>query len=74
MKKYFLLVIIILASILIWNNSTFDFKFDVVKSSPSFLLDKKIENKIDDLISQLSLEEKIGQTCQITLESVLQKI
>ena len=73
MKKYFLLVIIILASILICNNSTFDFKFDVVKSSPSFLLDKKIEKKIDDLISQLSLEEKIGQTCQITLESVLQK-
>ena len=73
MKKYFLLVIIILASILIWNNSTFDFKFDVVKSSPSFLLDKKIEKKIDDLISQLSLEEKVGQTCQITLESVLQK-
>ena len=73
MKKYLLLFIIIIVSVVLLSNSTFDFKFDVVKSSPSFLLDKKIERKIDALLEELTLEEKIGQTCQITLSSVLQK-
>ncbi len=52
MKKYLLLFIIIIVSVVLLSNSTFDFKFDVVKSSPSFLLDKKIERKIDDLYWQ----------------------
>ena len=33
----------------------------------------KYEDKIDDLISKMTLEEKVGQTCQITLDAILQK-
>ena len=29
------------------------------------LIDPKIEKKIDDLIAQMTLEEKIGQICQV---------
>lgn len=28
-------------------------------------IDPKIEKKIDDLIAQMTLEEKIGQICQV---------
>ena len=36
-------------------------------------LDIKIENKISTILNSMTLEEKVGQTCQITLESVLKK-
>ena len=36
-------------------------------------LDTKIENKISTILNSMTLEEKVGQTCQITLESVLKK-
>ena len=39
----------------------------------SFELNPEHERKIDALISQMSLEEKVGQTCQITLDAILQK-
>ena len=38
----------------------------------SFELNPEHERKIDALISQMSLEEKVGQTCQITLDAILQ--
>lgn len=40
---------------------------------PSFSLNPEDEKRIDDLISLMSLEEKVGQTCQITLDAILQK-
>ena len=39
----------------------------------SFELNPEHERKIDALINQMSLEEKVGQTCQITLDAILQK-
>ena len=39
----------------------------------SFSLDSNIELRIDSLIETLSVEEKVGQTCQITLDAVLIK-
>jgi beta-glucosidase len=73
MKKYLFAALIL--STVLGCDSNFDFKYEyeISKNEPSFLLDKNIEEKIDVLIAKLSLEEKIGQTCQITLESVLQK-
>lgn len=35
-------------------------------------LDSKIEDQITSILSKLSIEEKIGQTCQITLDAILQ--
>ncbi len=37
------------------------------------LIRPEIESKIDDLLKSMSLEEKVGQTCQITLDAVLKK-
>ena len=39
----------------------------------SFLLIDEDEKKITTLLNQMSLEEKVGQTCQITLDAILQK-
>ncbi|MEJ6736092.1 MAG: glycoside hydrolase family 3 N-terminal domain-containing protein, partial [Flavobacteriales bacterium] len=39
----------------------------------SFSLDNNIELRIDSLIETLTLEEKVGQTCQITLDAILKK-
>ena len=40
---------------------------------PSFTLDKKQEAAIEKTLRSLSLEEKVGQTCQITLDAILKK-
>ena len=45
-------------------------KKDSIKSFP---LDLKIENSIDSIINKMSIKEKVGQTCQITLDAVLKK-
>jgi beta-glucosidase len=34
-------------------------------------LDPTIESKINSLLQSMSLEEKVGQTCQITLDAIL---
>src|SRR5210317_899633 len=34
-------------------------------------LNPETEQKISDLISEMSIEEKVGQTCQITLDAIL---
>ena len=36
-------------------------------------LDVKVEEKITSILNSMSLEEKVGQTCQITLASILKK-
>lgn len=36
-----------------------------------FELDEKTEKRIDKIISELSLIEKVGQTCQVTLDALL---
>ena len=43
-----------------------------VLGQSKFALSDKVEKKIDKLISKMSLEEKVGQTCQITLDAILQ--
>lgn len=35
--------------------------------------DPSIESKIDQILSEMTLKEKIGQTCQITLDGVLKR-
>ena len=40
---------------------------------PSFTLDKEQEAAIEKTLRSLSLEEKVGQTCQITLDAILKK-
>jgi beta-glucosidase len=51
--------------------------FFLLLSSSSFSqnfnqgLNQEIETKINELISKMSLEDKIGQTCQITLDALL---
>ena len=58
--------LIAIAGIFYFTN---DQKLKVLDSN--FVL--KHEKRIDDLISKMTLEEKVGQTCQITLDAVLQK-
>ena len=41
--------------------------------SSSLLLDSKTEDSINNLIAKMTIEEKVGQTCQITLDAILKK-
>lgn len=41
--------------------------------SSSLLLDSKTEDSINNLIDKMTTEEKVGQTCQITLDAILKK-
>jgi beta-glucosidase len=49
----------------------------IILGSPSMAqhfnskLDEKIELKITQLLAKMTLEEKVGQTCQITLDAIL---
>jgi beta-glucosidase len=51
----------------------FLFSCDSNKNTSSFELDPVAEKEIDALIKKMSVEEKVGQTCQITLDAILQK-
>ena len=42
-------------------------------SNNSFSLIEEDEKKITALLNKMSVEEKVGQTCQITLDAILQK-
>ena len=42
-------------------------------SKSSLLLDSKMEESINSLINDMTIEEKAGQTCQITLDAILKK-
>jgi len=41
--------------------------------SSSLLLDSKTEDSINNLIDKMTIQEKVGQTCQITLDAILKK-
>ncbi|MGY8954974.1 MAG: glycoside hydrolase family 3 N-terminal domain-containing protein [Flavobacteriales bacterium] len=41
--------------------------------SSSLLLDSKTEDSINNLIDKMTIKEKVGQTCQITLDAILKK-
>jgi beta-glucosidase len=41
--------------------------------SSSLLLDSKTEDSINNLIDKMTTKEKVGQTCQITLDAILKK-
>ena len=59
-----LLLILIFFSVLFFNNN----KAEVVSNFPL-----KHEDRINKILSNMSLEEKVGQTCQITLDAILNK-
>ena len=42
-------------------------------SKSSFLIDSENEKSISSLINDMTIEEKVGQTCQITLDAILKK-
>ena len=49
------------------------FLFSCQKDSTSSLLDSKTEDHINSLIDDMTIKEKVGQTCQITLDAILKK-
>ena len=62
MNKFSLFIVAIVLFSCNSNNS--------VKSNK---LDPKIENSITTILRKMSIEEKVGQTCQITLDAILLK-
>ena len=42
-------------------------------SISSSLLDSKTEDSINNMIDKMTIQEKVGQTCQITLDAILKK-
>ena len=62
MNKFSLFIVAIVLFSCKSNNS--------VKSNK---LDPKIENSITTILRKMSIEEKVGQTCQITLDAILLK-
>ena len=62
MNKFSLFIVVIVLFSCNTNNS--------VKSNK---LDPKIENSITTILRKMSIEEKVGQTCQITLDAILLK-
>ena len=42
-------------------------------SISSLLLDSKTEDSINNMIDKMTIQEKVGQTCQITLDAILKK-
>ncbi len=41
--------------------------------SSSLLLDSNTEDSINNMIDKMTIQEKVGQTCQITLDAILKK-
>ena len=48
-------------------------QFLAVSQANFQILDAERESKIKAIIGQMSVEEKIGQTCQITLDAFLER-
>jgi beta-glucosidase len=63
MKIYSLLKLSFLVVIIFFSKQSIQ--------AQSKLNEAEIEKKINEIISKLSLEEKVGQTCQITLDAIL---
>lgn len=68
MYKIYFLVISLLCFFSCQNDSI---QNDLISSS--LLLDSKTEDSINNLIDKMSIKEKVGQTCQITLDAILKK-
>ena len=51
----------------------FFISYSSIAQNSFFTNDNNLNSKVDSLINTLTLEEKIGQTCQITLDAVLCK-
>ena len=64
-----ILAVLIFVTVLISKNRS----NNSIKNPASFVLNSEYEKKIDYLIENLSIEEKVGQTCQITLDAILKK-
>ena len=47
--------------------------FSCQNDSTSSLLDSKTEDHINSFMDDMTIEEKVGQTCQITLDAILKK-
>ena len=46
---------------------------DSVENLSSIILNSDNEKQIENLIENMTIEEKVGQTCQITLDAILKK-
>ena len=62
-------IIIFFNIVLIFRNSS----NDSVEKTSSFVLNSEDDKKIENLIENMTIEEKVGQTCQITLDAILKK-
>ena len=51
----------------------FILSYSSIAQNSFFTNDINLNSKVDSLINTLTLEEKIGQTCQITLDAILCK-
>ena len=68
MYKIYFLVISLLCFFSCQNDSI---QNDSISSS--LLLDSKTEDSINNMIDKMTIQEKVGQTCQITLDAILKK-
>ena len=68
MYKIYFLVISLLCFFSCQNDSI---QNDSIFSS--LLLDSKTEDSINNMIDKMTIQEKVGQTCQITLDAILKK-
>ncbi len=58
MMKYAIVLTIFLSNALVYGQQPFS-------------VDAETEKKIDKIIGELTLQEKVGQTCQVTLDALL---
>jgi beta-glucosidase len=62
-------ILIFFSIVLILRNSSNDSD----EMTSSFVLNSEDDKKIENLIENMTIEEKVGQTCQITLDAILKK-
>ena len=62
-------ILIFFSIVLILRNSSNDSD----EMTSSFVLNSEDDKKIENLIKNMTIEEKVGQTCQITLDAILKK-
>ncbi|MBT7619508.1 MAG: hypothetical protein HN594_00350, partial [Flavobacteriales bacterium] len=62
-------ILIFFSIVLILRNSSNDSE----EMTSSFVLNSQDDKKIENLIENMTREEKVGQTCQITLDAILKK-
>ena len=72
-KPKTLLIVILVALIFLTLFIFKNISNDSIKPPSSFLFNSEHDKKIENLIDKMSIEEKVGQTCQITLDAILKK-